>query len=736
MSQLSPVTDVLEVVEDEPREARAAPAQTWKVLVVDDDAEVHEATRFALAGRTILGRKLELLFANTAAEAKAALDAHAGVAVVLLDVVMEEHDTGLKLARWIRDNGYRNVRIVLRTGQPGYAPELEVINEYDINDYRSKAELTRTRLITTMTAALRAYEQIETIDLSRRGLEMIVTSCSQLFKRRELATFSQGVLLQMCSLFRLPGEGMICAGTRDSQADEVRVLSGIGTVSELSGRTLDELDDEAEAKSAVLRALRDDRAISEGASLVTFDGAEDDRFVTYMEGGSTLTAIDEALLKVFAANISVGFQNVGLIARLDRLAYFDEELSIANRNRLNAEIAARIGSNRPPARVAFVSVASYEQTLEAFGQETALGLLKAVVRRLEEAPGAPTLFRYGEAILALILEEGDEAEEALRALGTEQFDADGQALRAKFAIGVAPIAPFRAPSFVCHEAYAALSRALNEDLPWVDFEAELIHEARARLELTSALRQSVDGGEIASHFQPIVDLDSELCLGAEALARWSWNEAPVGPDIFIPVAEQTGLAFPIMTLMLGAAARLRALVAARHTDFYVSINLSATDLERPDLVAEVEAMLAEHALPARLVQFELTESCLVRNLAKAQNQLGSLKELGCRIAIDDFGIGYSSLAYLDQLPVDTLKLDGRFVASLGSGGRSQAVISSALELGQRLGIDVLAEGVETARQHRLLKELGCRRAQGYYYAKPMPSTDFVIWLDSNLGGAL
>src|SRR5262245_59331272 len=176
------IAEDIAIVEDDtgaegqisPRPDRAR----WKILVVDDDAEVHAVTRFVLGKTELLDRPLELIEAKSSREAQAELLRHSDIAVILLDVVMEEHDSGLKFARWVREAGLEDVRIILRTGQPGYAPELDVIRDYDINDYRAKSELTQTRLITSMTAALRSYQQIETIERSRRGLEMIISSCS------------------------------------------------------------------------------------------------------------------------------------------------------------------------------------------------------------------------------------------------------------------------------------------------------------------------------------------------------------------------------------------------------------------------------------------------------------------------------------------------------------------------------------------------------------------------------
>jgi CheY-like chemotaxis protein len=184
----------------------------WPVLIVDDDPDVHSATTFALRDITILGRGIEFLHAYSGAEARQLLQLRKDIALIFLDVVMEKENTGLEMVKVIREEfGMLEVRIVLRTGQPGYAPELQAIRDYDINDYKTKSELTLTRLVTTLTTAIRSYDQLATISASRRGLRMIVDSATDLFGRRGLENFAAGVLTQISALVRLSPEGLIAA---------------------------------------------------------------------------------------------------------------------------------------------------------------------------------------------------------------------------------------------------------------------------------------------------------------------------------------------------------------------------------------------------------------------------------------------------------------------------------------------------------------------------------------------
>lgn len=188
--------DILDIVDDRDDVAAAgkpsAGRASWRVLVVDDDPEVHTVTRFALGESEVVGRDLELISVFSAAEGKDALSRYPDIAVVLLDVVMEEHDAGLKFVEWMRAEGHVRPRVILRTGQPGYAPELQVVNKYDINDYRTKGELTQTRLFTAITAAIRTFQQLTLVDAQRYELENFAHALGHDFKQttRQIKSYS------------------------------------------------------------------------------------------------------------------------------------------------------------------------------------------------------------------------------------------------------------------------------------------------------------------------------------------------------------------------------------------------------------------------------------------------------------------------------------------------------------------------------------------------------------------
>src|SRR5919109_178098 len=201
--------DIVQLIDD-PRERPAEPGRRWKIAVIDDEPAVHDGTRFALSDYRLNGQGLEILSAYSAAEGRELMRRHSDVAVVLLDVIMESDTAGLGLVEFIR-NELKNetVRIILRTGQPGQAPERKVVVDYDINDYKAKTELTADKLFTALASALRSYEQLLKLVQTRRGLEIIIDAASSLFDQRSLQRLAEGVLTQLASLMAIECAGIL-----------------------------------------------------------------------------------------------------------------------------------------------------------------------------------------------------------------------------------------------------------------------------------------------------------------------------------------------------------------------------------------------------------------------------------------------------------------------------------------------------------------------------------------------
>jgi signal transduction histidine kinase/DNA-binding NarL/FixJ family response regulator len=336
--------DVLNLIEDS-GSAPEMPARRWKIAVIDDDHAVHEGTRFALSDYILNGQGLEILSAYSAAEGRALMRAHPDVAAVLLDVIMETDAAGLDLVEYIR-NEIRNetVRIILRTGQPGQAPERRVIVQYDINDYKAKTELTADKLFTSLTAALRSYQQLERMVQTRRGLEIIIDAASTLYDFKSMQRLAEGVLTQIASLLNVDCAGILVLRDDGSIGNDFSVLAGSGCYSRFIG-------------SSSARLLDPDlRTMVEAAFRRRKHEFADQRTVLYVRTGSgrevvvllqaerPLSETDRSLVEIFSSRLSIAFDNVILYQQLneantqleDRVAQRTRALMQANR-RLSAQ---------------------------------------------------------------------------------------------------------------------------------------------------------------------------------------------------------------------------------------------------------------------------------------------------------------------------------------------------------------------------------------------------------------
>jgi EAL domain-containing protein (putative c-di-GMP-specific phosphodiesterase class I) len=252
--------------------------------------------------------------------------------------------------------------------------------------------------------------------------------------------------------------------------------------------------------------------------------------------------------------------------------------------------------------------------------------------------------------------------------------------------------------------------------------------SRERLGLLADLRQAIDRGDLLVHYQPQIDVRSGELTAVEALVRWPHpTRGLLPPDEFIPLAEQTRLIQPLSRWILAAALRQCAAWRSVGLDLPISVNLSAYDLRDTDLPDVVSQALATNGVPAENLRIEITESSLMANPPRARDILGRLREQGVQIAIDDFGIGYSSLAYLKSLPVDELKIDRSFVREMATDAGSRAIVRAVIDLADVLGLRVVAEGVEDEATLAALAVLGCDVAQGYHFARALTPGDLAQW---------
>jgi diguanylate cyclase (GGDEF)-like protein/PAS domain S-box-containing protein len=417
----------------------------------------------------------------------------------------------------------------------------------------------------------------------------------------------------------------------------------------------------------------------------------------------------------------------------ERLAHetrTDRVTGLPNRSVLTERVAAvlaRPQRDGPLSALVLLDLDGFKVVNERLGHSAGDDVLGAVGRRLVDAlrPG-DTVARFGGDEFGLLLDGiggPDEAvaiAERLAAELREPFTLDGGEAFIAAGMGVVIIRPgdgtsgdaFRAAEIALHRAKAGeISVAL--------FEPKMSVETVERLDLEADLRRALERAELRLHYQPVVDLATARVVGLEALVRWQHPRLGlVPPARFIPLAEASGLILRIGRWVLETACRQAVEWGA---GLPVAVNLSARQLAASDLAADVRAVLLETGLPASSLELEITESVLMDRSEAGIATLRDLRALGVRIVLDDFGTGYSSLAYLQRLPLDTIKVDRTFVAELGADPAAESIVAAVVALAHGLGIEVIAEGIETADQADRLRAMGCDRGQGWLFARAMPA---------------
>jgi diguanylate cyclase (GGDEF)-like protein/PAS domain S-box-containing protein len=420
-------------------------------------------------------------------------------------------------------------------------------------------------------------------------------------------------------------------------------------------------------------------------------------------------------------------------AALARLALTDTLTGLPNRaalvDRLTGSVRRLQGRGTGFVAVVFVDLDRFKFVNDSLSHEAGDRYLVAVADSLRAAmPPGSIAGRLGGDEFLVIAEDLQHdwqvwalAEQVTRAIATPLW-IDGHELRPNASLGIA-IARDDRPTAEALVGDADLAMYCGKELGGgrVELFNPAMREARlTRIQLEREIRRAIEKGDIGVEFQPIVASGGAIA-GFEALARWTHPQRGlVPPSEFVPLAERTGLATSLGSYMLEYACRQVAVWRRHHPDLYVSVNLSSLQLTDPGLARTVSRILAQNGLPGRALCLEITESALITDPDAAAAVLAKLVELGTRIAVDDYGTGYSSLLYLRRFPVQLLKLDRCFVEELAEGhAEDRAIVSSSIDLAHALGMQAIAEGVESVGQLAVLEELGCDLTQGFLWSPPL-----------------
>jgi diguanylate cyclase (GGDEF)-like protein/PAS domain S-box-containing protein len=427
-------------------------------------------------------------------------------------------------------------------------------------------------------------------------------------------------------------------------------------------------------------------------------------------------------------------------ARAERLALFDGLTGLPNRHLLADRASQAIDIARrgdEPLAVLFLDLDHFKNVNDSLGHRIGDALLSQLASRLRAAVREQdTVARMGGDEFVLVLPLTDIAGAAhlatkLMALASAPFQVDQQELTVTPSMGIAMF-PTDGDDFdtLCKCADAAMYRAKRDGRnAYRFFTSEMQAQSARALLLENALRRAQERGQLSLHYQPqfaLEDGDQSRVIGAEALLRWQHPELGwVSPAEFIPIAETTGLILPIGEWVLREAlSQLRCWDAAGLPELTMAVNLSAVQFRHDDLPQLVERVLADVGMPAGRLELELTEGAAMDNPTVAITVMNELHARGVRLSIDDFGTGYSSLSYLKKFRVSKLKIDQSFVRDLSDDAEDRAIVDAVIRMAGALGLQTLAEGVETEGQLAFLRREGCQAVQGYLFSRPLPAEAF------------
>lgn len=431
---------------------------------------------------------------------------------------------------------------------------------------------------------------------------------------------------------------------------------------------------------------------------------------------------------------------------LHRLAYYDPVTKLPNRLKLIDVLQHMIDVAGPKdgnTAVVLLDIERFSFLNETMGYNSGTAILRAVGNRLSRMFERQHVVtgRFGADEFACLVptcrNEGDlhELVESIKSTVQEPFIIGGRDLFLKASIGAAwHPAHGHDSKAVFHCAEGALHRSMRRlDGGITYYHSEMQYRAQHKFDMEAELRQAIDNGEITTYFQPQICLQTGRLAGAEALARWIRPDGTIiSPTDFIPLSEEMGISdilFEcIMRKVCDTVGRWR---TDADWDVPVSVNLSAHQLRNHKLVALIKSILGEYSVGQKLINLELTETALLEDLTIARPVLNDLATYGVGIHIDDFGTGYSSLSYLAELPAQTLKIDQSFIEKLTESSNTERVVQAIVALGKAMGLEVVAEGIETEQQLNLVSQFGCDLGQGFLIGRPLPEREFLAWCDAN-----
>jgi len=429
-------------------------------------------------------------------------------------------------------------------------------------------------------------------------------------------------------------------------------------------------------------------------------------------------------------------------------ALHDTLTSIPNRtlllDRIRQSLVRRKRYPKTSFAIIFIDLDRFRLVNESLGHIHGDELLQLISARLKETiPISDTVARLGGDEFSILLQDINSVRDVeviakdIQNLFSKPFFLGDREVFASASMGIAHSDnDYKTPEEILRDAELAMYRAKREGKSQsIVFQPQFRQSSLSPIDLDTDLRRALDRDEMELHYQPIISMRDRTISGFEALLRWSHrSRGVISPNEFIPLAEETGLIYDLGQWVLGKACKQ---IAAwnkskkKEDQLEISINLSSRQFSDPNLVEGIVENIEKSGFDAEFLKIEITESALMQNAQRSVSMLNQLKDLNIKVCVDDFGTGYSSLSYLHTFPIDTLKIDRSFVHDMSRNFRNMEIIRTIIMLAHNLKLDVIAEGVETGEQDAQLSALGCQFAQGFYFSRPINSSDAALLIQQN-----
>jgi diguanylate cyclase (GGDEF)-like protein len=456
----------------------------------------------------------------------------------------------------------------------------------------------------------------------------------------------------------------------------------------------------------------------------------------YLQIGNEISTVDQQLLEVFLSSISIGYENVNLFHQLRTAAFKDWLTKLPNRSEFinMLDDCGAVKNENSDSVVALIDINHFADINDGLGQDAGNSTLLAVTRRLEETfLDKVKMARIGSDVFGLIGPEFFVNPQTLNEMFVAPFKGGEHTLPLSACFGFCRLnRRMQTGINILRHSNIALNKAkknLNSNFEY--YAPEMEEETTWRLDMIRQLTRDFEAKKLQLWYQPQVDLVTEKIVGMEALLRWPTSDGGfISPSVFVPLAEYSGLIIDIGFWVLEESCRkLSTLSKQGYTGLRMAVNISMPQFRDLDFVDRVKNIITEFVVEPDRIELEITESVVMDKPQIVIEALQELKQFGVKVAIDDFGTGFSSMSYLQQLPLDRLKVDRSFVNEITSG-KSAFIAETIVTLGNKLGLSTIAEGVENKEQASYMLKLGCDEAQGFLFAKPMPYEQLLTFLAS------